>query len=76
VQSLSFVLTLPVFIMVMLMIVQVSQLMIGTVVVHSGKIGNHFYVACSEPNRGLIDVMSTDKVHPVVLNSVFEAFAG
>ena len=33
VQSLSFVLTLPVFIMVMLMIVQVSQLMIGTVVV-------------------------------------------
>ncbi len=34
VQSLSFVLTLPVFIMIMMMIVQVSQLMIGTVVVH------------------------------------------
>ena len=34
VQSLSFVLTLPLFIMVMLLIVQVSQLMIATVVVH------------------------------------------
>ena len=34
VQSLSFVLTLPVFIMIILMIVQVSQLMIGIVVVH------------------------------------------
>src|SRR5580704_7441428 len=34
IQSLSFVLTLPVFIFVMLMIVQVSQLMIGVVVVH------------------------------------------
>ena len=34
VQSLSFVLTLPLFIMIMLMIVQVSQLMIGTVIVH------------------------------------------
>jgi len=34
VQSLSFVLTLPLFIMVMMLIVQVSQLMIGTVVVH------------------------------------------
>ena len=33
-QSLSFVLTLPLFIMVMMMIVQVSQLMIGMVVVH------------------------------------------
>jgi len=34
VQSLSFVLTLPLFIVIMMMIVQVSQLMIGTVVVH------------------------------------------
>jgi hypothetical protein len=34
VQSLSFVLTLPVFIMIMMLIVQVSQLMIATVVVH------------------------------------------
>ena len=34
IQSLSFVLTLPVFIFVMLMIVQVSQLMIGIVVVN------------------------------------------
>src|SRR5262245_60242050 len=34
VQSLSFVLTLPAFIMVMLFIVQVSQLTIGTIVVH------------------------------------------
>ena len=34
VQSLSFVLALPLFIFVMLMIVQVSQLMIGVVVVH------------------------------------------
>ena len=34
VQSLSFVLTLPVFVMVMLFIVQVSQLMIATIVVH------------------------------------------
>jgi len=34
VQSLSFVLTLPLFVMVMLFIVQVSQLMIGTIVVH------------------------------------------
>jgi len=33
-QSLSFVLTLPLFIMVVLLIVQISQLMIGTVVVH------------------------------------------
>ncbi len=33
-QSLSFVLTLPLFIMVMMFIVQVSQLMIATVVVH------------------------------------------
>lgn len=34
VQSLSFVLTLPLFVMVMMLIVQVSQLMIGIVVVH------------------------------------------
>ena len=34
VQSLSFVLVLPLFVMVMLFIVQVSQLMIGTIVVH------------------------------------------
>jgi hypothetical protein len=34
VQSLSFVLTMPFFVMVLMMIVQVSQLMIGTVVVH------------------------------------------
>jgi hypothetical protein len=34
VQSLSFVLTLPVFVMVMLFIVQVSQLMIGITIVH------------------------------------------
>ena len=33
-QSLSFVLALPLFIMVLMLIVQVSQLMIGTVVVH------------------------------------------
>jgi hypothetical protein len=34
VQTLSFVLTLPVFVMVLLLIVQVSQIMIGTIVVH------------------------------------------
>src|SRR4051812_39865065 len=34
VQSLSFVITLPLFIVVMMLIVQVSQLMIGTIVVH------------------------------------------
>lgn len=34
VQSLSFVLTLPAFVMIMMLIVQVSQLMIGTMVVH------------------------------------------
>jgi len=34
VQSLSFVLTLPFFVMIILFIVQVSQLMIGTIVVH------------------------------------------
>lgn len=34
VQSLSFVLTLPFFVMLILFIVQVSQIMIGTVVVH------------------------------------------
>ncbi|NQT39779.1 MAG: pilus assembly protein [Planctomycetes bacterium] len=34
VQSLSFVLTLPLFMMIMMFIVQVSQLMIATVVVH------------------------------------------
>ncbi|MBC7337532.1 MAG: pilus assembly protein, partial [Clostridia bacterium] len=34
VQSLSFVLTLPFFVLLMLFIVQVSQIMIGTVVVH------------------------------------------
>ena len=34
VQSLSFVLTLPIFIMVVMLIVQVSQLMIGLIVVH------------------------------------------
>jgi hypothetical protein len=33
-QSLSFVLTLPFFVMIILFIVQVSQLMIGTIVVH------------------------------------------
>ncbi len=33
-QSLAFVLTVPVFIMVMMLIVQVSQLMIGTITVH------------------------------------------
>jgi hypothetical protein len=38
-QSLSFVLTLPLFVMILLFIVQVSQLMIGTVVVH--------YAACA-----------------------------
>ncbi len=34
VQSLSFVLTLPVFVMIMMLIVQVSQIMIGNIVVH------------------------------------------
>jgi hypothetical protein len=34
VQSLSFVLALPLFIMIMLFIVQISQLMIGIIVVH------------------------------------------
>jgi hypothetical protein len=34
VQSLSFVLTLPLFLFVMLLIIQVSQLMIGMIVVH------------------------------------------
>jgi hypothetical protein len=34
VQSVSFVLTLPIFLMVVLFIVQISQLMIGTMVVH------------------------------------------
>jgi hypothetical protein len=34
VQSLSFVVTLPVFMMIMMLVVQVSQLMIATVVVH------------------------------------------
>ncbi len=34
VQSLSFVLTLPLLIMVVMLIVQISQLMIGTIVVH------------------------------------------
>ncbi len=34
VQSLSFVLTLPFFVLVILFIVQVSQIMIGTVIVH------------------------------------------
>ena len=34
VQSLSFVLTLPLFVMVVMLIVQVSQLMVGTIVVH------------------------------------------
>jgi hypothetical protein len=33
-QSLSFVLTMPFFVMIVLFIVQVSQLMIGTIVVH------------------------------------------
>jgi hypothetical protein len=33
-QSLSFVLTLPIFVWVMMLIVQVSQIMIGTIVVH------------------------------------------
>ena len=33
-QSLSFVLTLPLFVMIIMFIVQVSQLMIGTIVVH------------------------------------------
>jgi len=34
VQSLSFVLTVPVFVMILCFIIQVSQLMIGTIVVH------------------------------------------
>src|SRR5580704_4573888 len=34
IQTLSFVLTLPIFMMIVLFIVQVSQLMIGIVVVH------------------------------------------
>jgi hypothetical protein len=34
VQSLSFVVTLPLFVWIMMMIVQVSQLMIGTIMVH------------------------------------------
>lgn len=34
VQSLSFVLTVPIFVMVMMLIVQISQLMIGIMVVH------------------------------------------
>ena len=36
VQSLSFVLTLPFFVLIVLFIVQVSQIMIGTVIVHYG----------------------------------------
>jgi len=34
VQSLSFVLTLPIFMMIMLFILQISQVLIGTIVVH------------------------------------------
>lgn len=34
VQTLSFVLTVPVFVMILMLIVQVSQIMIGTIVVH------------------------------------------
>ena len=48
VQSLSFVLTLPLFIMIMMMIVQVSQLMIG---IGGGTLRR----LCRGPQRGRVD---------------------
>ena len=81
VQSLSFVLTLPFFVMVMLMIVQVSQLMIGTIVVHyaalaaarsalvwiPAKIGGD--LEPEQQNRissRSPDTESTDQVYPIL----------
>jgi hypothetical protein len=81
VQSLSFVLTLPVFVWVMLMIVQVSQLMIGTIVVHyaaqaaaraaivwiPAKVGEDF--SPEQENRistRIFDPEATDQVFPIL----------
>ncbi len=50
VQSLSFVLTLPAFVMVMLFILQVSQLMIATIAVH--------YAAYAGAERDRLDSFS------------------
>ncbi len=77
-QSLSFVLTLPFFILVVLFIVQVSQLMIATVVVHysayaaarSAVVWIPAWVSDAEPENcisaSMIDPEAPDQVFPIV----------
>lgn len=77
-QSLSFVLTLPLFVLVLLFIVQVSQLMIATVVVHysayaaarSAVVWIPAWVSDAEPENCIsasaIDPEAPDQVFPIV----------
>jgi len=78
VQSLSFVLTLPIFVLLMLFIIQVSQIMIGTVVVHyaafaaaraavvwiPAKVGDWELENCIGPGY-MLDPMAPDQVMPI-----------
>jgi hypothetical protein len=79
-QSLSFVLTLPLFVMILLFIVQVSQLMIGAVVVHYAAVAAARAAAVwipaavaggAEPANCISmyfpDPNATDQVAPVVI---------
>ncbi len=78
VQSLSFVLTLPFFVLLMLFIIQVSQIMIGTVVVHyaayaaaraaivwiPAKVGDWELENCIGPGY-VLDPNAPDQVIPI-----------
>ncbi|MGQ9503593.1 MAG: TadE/TadG family type IV pilus assembly protein [Thermogutta sp.] len=78
VQSLSFVLTLPIFVLLMLFIIQVSQIMIGTVVVHyaayaaaraaivwiPARVGNGELENCIGPGY-VLDPFAPDQVMPI-----------
>jgi len=78
VQSLSFVLTLPIFVLLMLFIIQVSQIMIGTVVVHyaafaaaraaavwiPAKVGDWELENCIGPGY-VLDPTAPDQVMPI-----------
>ena len=78
-QTLSFVLTLPIFVWIMLFIVQVSQIMIGTVVVHyaayaaarSASVWIPAYLSPDEPENCIstlaLDPQAPDQTVPSVV---------